>query len=76
MRFAGPYPYRSSFHATTPEEECARALAHVEEILQYEGPQTVAAIMVEPIVGTNGILVPPDGYLQGLREISASTGSC
>jgi taurine--2-oxoglutarate transaminase len=74
VRFAGPYLYRSSFHATTPEEECQRALAHVEEILQYEGPQTVAAIMVEPIVGTNGILVPPDGYLQGLREITRKHG--
>ena len=74
VRFAGPYLYRSSFHATTPEEECQRALAHVEEILQYEGAQTVAAIMVEPIVGTNGILVPPDGYLQGLREITRKHG--
>jgi taurine---2-oxoglutarate transaminase len=74
VRFNGPYLYRSSFHATTPEEECQRALAHVEEILQYEGAHNVAAIMVEPIVGTNGILVPPDGYLQGLREITRRHG--
>jgi taurine---2-oxoglutarate transaminase len=69
VRFCGPYAYRSSFHSTSEAEECARALAHVEEILTYEGPHTVAAIIVEPIVGTNGILVPPDGYLPGLRAI-------
>jgi taurine--2-oxoglutarate transaminase len=68
VRFAGPYPYRSSFYASSPEEECARALAHVDELLMLEGPQTVAAILVETVVGTNGILVPPDGYLAGLRE--------
>ena len=44
-------------------------LRETERILMYEGPQTVAAIMIEPVVGTNGILVPPDGYLQGLREL-------
>ena len=69
VRFCGPYLYRSSFHATSEAEECERALAHVEELLTYEGPHTVAAIIVEPIVGTNGILVPPDGYLPGLRAI-------
>ena len=69
VRFCGPYLYRSSFHAASEAEECERALAHVEELLTYEGPHTVAAIIVEPIVGTNGILVPPDGYLPGLRAI-------
>jgi len=44
-------------------------LRETERILVYEGPQTIAAIMIEPVVGTNGILVPPDGYLQGLREL-------
>ncbi|WP_020519264.1 aspartate aminotransferase family protein [Catelliglobosispora koreensis] len=68
VRFTGPYPYRSSFYASSPEEECARALAHVDEVLMLEGPHTVAAILLETVVGTNGILVPPDGYLAGLRE--------
>jgi taurine---2-oxoglutarate transaminase len=45
-----------------------------EEILQLEGPQTVAAIIVEPVVGTNGILVPPDGYMQGLRALCDKYG--
>jgi taurine---2-oxoglutarate transaminase len=69
VRFMGPYAYRSSFHATSEQQECERALAHVEEVLMYEGPQTVAALILETVVGTNGILVPPDGYLQGIREI-------
>jgi taurine--2-oxoglutarate transaminase len=67
VKFFGPYPYRSSFGATTAEEECTRALAHLDEVLMFEGPQTVAAITLESVVGTNGILVPPDGYLAGVR---------
>jgi len=74
VHFCGPYPYRSSFSATTPEEECERALAHLEEILMYEGPQTVAGIILESVVGTNGILVPPDGYLEGVRELCTQHG--
>lgn len=69
VRFLGPYLYRSPFFARTEEEECERALAHLEEILTYEGPDNVAAIMLEPVVGTNGILVPPDGYLAGVRHL-------
>ena len=69
VHFLGPYLYRSSFAARSEAEECARALAHLEEVLMYEGPHTVAAIVLETIVGTNGILVPPDGYLRGVREI-------
>ena len=68
VHFLGPYLYRSSFFATTPEEECARALAHLDEVLSFEGPHTVAAIILETVVGTNGVLVPPDGYLAGVRE--------
>jgi taurine--2-oxoglutarate transaminase len=49
-------------------------LARTEEILQLEGPQTIAAIIVEPVVGTNGILVPPDGYMQGLRALCDKHG--
>ena len=49
-------------------------LARTEEILQLEGPLTVAAIIVEPVVGTNGILIPPDGYMQGLRALCDKYG--
>jgi taurine---2-oxoglutarate transaminase len=74
VHFCGPYLYRSSFGAQTEQEECERALAHLEEILMYEGPQTIAGIILESIVGTNGILVPPDGYLQGVRELCTKHG--
>jgi taurine--2-oxoglutarate transaminase len=46
-----------------------QALATLEEIIQLEGPQTIAAFILEPVTGTNGVLVPPDGYLQGVRAL-------
>src|SRR3982075_2536539 len=49
-------------------------LGLTEEILELEGPKTIAAIIVEPVVGTNGILVPPDGYMQGLRTLCDKHG--
>src|SRR5216683_1799231 len=49
-------------------------LTRTEEILELEGPKTVAAIIVEPVVGTNGILIPPDGYMQGLRALCDKDG--
>lgn len=67
VKFWGPYPYRSAFHASSEAEEGERALQHLDDVLMVEGAQTVAAIIVETVVGTNGILVPPDGYLAGLR---------
>jgi taurine--2-oxoglutarate transaminase len=55
-------------------DETATALANLEETIQLEGPQTIAAFILEPVTGTNGILVPPDGYLQGVREICTRYG--
>src|SRR5437016_10235585 len=46
-----------------------QALANIEEVIQLEGPHTIAAFILEPVTGTNGVLVPPDGYIQGVREI-------
>ena len=74
VRYWGPYLYRSSFHAQTEAEESDRALTHLREILMVEGAHTVAAIILEPVVGTNGILVPPDGYLAGVRAICDEFG--
>ena len=74
VHFWGPYPYRSAFHSTTPEQETERSLQHLRDTLMVEGPQTVAAIILEPVVGTNGILVPPPGYLAGVREICDEHG--
>ncbi len=65
----GPYLYRSPFHATSPEQECERALEHLEQTVLLEGPGTIAAIVLESIPGTAGIMVPPPGYLAGVREI-------
>jgi taurine--2-oxoglutarate transaminase len=74
VHFLGPYPYRSSFGATSVEEEGARALAHLAEIVQFEGPEQVAAIILETIVGTNGVLIPPDEYLPGVRALCDEHG--
>ncbi len=74
VRFWGPYLYRSQFFASTPEQETERALQHVRDTLMVEGAHTVAAIAVEGVVGTNGILVPPPGYLAGLRQICDEFG--
>ena len=57
-----------------PSETAAQVLERTEEVLQLEGPQTVAAIIVEPVTGTNGILIPPDGYIQGLRALCDKYG--
>ena len=70
----GPYLYRSEFDATTPEQECERALHHLERTIQVEGPDTIAAVLLESIPGTAGILVPPPGYLSGVREIADRYG--
>lgn len=70
----GPYLYRSEFWATTPEEESERALRHLERVVQCEGPETVAAILLETIPGTAGILPPPPGYLSGVRAIADRYG--
>ena len=51
-----------------------RALGNVEEVIQLEGPQNIAAFILEPVTGTNGVLVPPDGYLRGVREICTRHG--
>ena len=54
----------------SPEpESVAESLRGIEEVIMYEGPQTIAAFLIEPVVGTNGILIPPDGYMQGVRAI-------
>ena len=69
VHFWGPYPYRSPFHSTDELQESARALQHLEDTIMVEGPGTIAAIILESVVGTNGILVPPPGYLAGVRAL-------
>ena len=67
VRMLDPYTYRCPAGHPDPCPVCSGA-AHLEELLQYEGPDTVAAVILETITGTNGIIVPPDGYLQSIRE--------
>jgi taurine---2-oxoglutarate transaminase len=74
VKFWGPYAYRSAFHAADDAEECARALQHLTDVIMVEGGHTIAAIVLETVVGTNGILVPPDGYLQGVRDLCDEHG--
>ncbi|MGQ0670391.1 MAG: aminotransferase class III-fold pyridoxal phosphate-dependent enzyme [Actinomycetota bacterium] len=58
------------YHGTAqPADDAETALRYLEETIQLEGPDTIAAFFLEPITGTNGILIPPDGYLQGVREL-------
>lgn len=65
----GPYLYRSEFWAESPEQESERALHHLERVVQAEGAESIAAILLETIPGTAGVMVPPPGYLRGVREI-------
>src|SRR5947209_17767525 len=68
VRMLDPYTYRCPAGHPDRCPVCSGAPT-LEEILQYEGPHTVAAVLLETITGTNGILVPPPGYLQSIREV-------
>jgi len=73
VHFLDPYRYRSTFHRNNPDipepEFTQDYLNHLEEIITYEGPQTIAAIVIETVTGTNGVIIPPAGYLQGVRAL-------
>jgi taurine--2-oxoglutarate transaminase len=78
VHFLDPYRYRSTFHRANPnisEAEFAQDyLNHLEEIILYEGPETIAAILMESVTGTNGIIIPPAGYMQGVRALCDQYG--
>jgi taurine---2-oxoglutarate transaminase len=71
VRFFDPYKYRSHNYREGDSDAAftARCLEEIEEIIAYEGGHTIAAMFIETVTGTNGLIVPPDGYIQGLREI-------
>lgn len=69
VHFDGPFLYRSVFNAVNEQQECVRALEHLERRVALEGPSTIAAIVLESVPGTAGIMVPPAGYMAGVREI-------
>ncbi|MCR2763189.1 aspartate aminotransferase family protein [Microbacterium sp. zg.B48] len=74
VHFFGPYLYRSEFWSDSPEQESVRALHHLERVIQSEGPAGIAAILLESVPGTAGILIPPPGYLAGVRALADKYG--
>jgi taurine--2-oxoglutarate transaminase len=71
VRFFDPYKYRSHLYREGDSDEMfvRRCLDEIEETIMYEGGHTIAAMFIETVTGTNGLIVPPQGYIQGLREI-------
>lgn len=74
VHFWAPFLYRSRFYAENERQECERALEHLETTIAFEGPGTIAAIVLETIPGTAGIMVPPRGYLSGVRDLCDKYG--
>ncbi|WP_445402973.1 aspartate aminotransferase family protein [Streptomyces sp. LE64] len=74
VHFWAPFLYRSPFYAETEEQERDRALAHLADTLAFEGPGTVAAVVLETVPGTAGIMPPPPGYLAGVRALCDEHG--
>jgi taurine--2-oxoglutarate transaminase len=68
VRMLDPFTYRCPAGHPDPCPVCTGA-PHLEEILEYEGPHTVAAVILETVTGTNGVIPPPDGYLHAIREV-------
>lgn len=74
VKFFGPYPYHDVFDAETEEECNKRALAMLRTQVMLDGPHTIAAIFMEPIVGTNGIIIPSKEFVQGVRALCDEHG--
>jgi taurine--2-oxoglutarate transaminase len=73
IRVMDPQPYKYSF-GSTDEEITRNNLQYLEEIVMYEGGHTIAAFFIETMTGTNGVLPPPQGYLQGVRKLCDEHG--
>jgi taurine--2-oxoglutarate transaminase len=76
VRVPDPYKYRSPLYQPGDSDAvfARKCLDQIEEVIMYEGPHTIAAIFIETVTGTNGLIVPPDGYLQGLRALCDQHG--
>ncbi|WP_101652933.1 aspartate aminotransferase family protein [Brevibacterium ihuae] len=74
VHFMPAYPYRSYFGSETEEQETERALRHLEDLIVLEGPDRIAALVLETVPGTAGIYAPPPGYLVGVRELTRKYG--
>jgi taurine--2-oxoglutarate transaminase len=69
VKFFAPYPYRSPFHSSDDAQETARALDHLQRVVSHEGAANIAAIVLEPVTGSSGLVVYPAGYLEGVRAL-------
>ena len=74
IHFFAPYPYHSPFFTTDPAEECRRALEHLRAVMLAEDPDRIAALLIEPVVGSNGVIVYPEGDLAGVRKLCDEHG--
>ncbi len=74
VHFFGPFLYRTEFWSETQEQESERALKHLERVIVSEGQSSIAAILLETVPGTAGIMVPPPGYLEGVRALCDKYG--
>jgi len=74
VHFFGPFAYRSEFWSDSAAQESERALKHLERMIQAEGPASIAALLIETVPGTAGVLVPPPGYLAGVRRLADDYG--
>lgn len=74
VKFRDPYKYRDNLPFETDEEYTEYCLKLLEEQILYENPDNVAAVIMETITGTNGIIIPPEGYLPGVRKICDKYG--
>lgn len=74
VHFWATFPYRSPFYTEDPKVEVERGLQHLREVIAAENPDAIAALLIEPVVGSNGVIVPPDGYLAGVRAICDEFG--
>jgi len=77
VRVFDPYKYRSPLYTEGDSDEAfsQKCLDQIEEVMMYEGPHNIAAVFIETVTGTNGLIVPPDGYLQGLRALCDKHGT-
>jgi taurine--2-oxoglutarate transaminase len=78
VHFHGPdrghAPFAPAEAQVDDDELCRLALAHLEQVVSAEGPETIAAIVLEPVSGANGVAVPPAGYLQGVQALGRRSG--
>lgn len=74
VHFFNPYEYRSEFWSKNEQEECERSLHHLRRVITCEGPESIAAILLESVPGTAGVIIPPKGYMEGVRKLCDEFG--